>query len=189
MEDPVFAVFHRETSQVIYKSILTLVDVQEINALLVGRESGWEDGATGLATGIRPFLGLDLEKDLPDLIPHVKVVLRDYFPDLEVSTDARFYNHQLGSVKPHVDGNRDGKSNYTLLLYLGSDFEGGRLSIKMRRSNTELLESEPNKYHKVFTFEPLPGWGVIFHKSLLHWATEVIDGNKNFLLLHLHSEF
>jgi hypothetical protein len=117
------------------------------------------------------------------------IVLRDYLPDAVISSDARFYNHQYGSVKPHTDGNRDGISCYTLLLYLQDKFEGGRLSIKMERSEKEQLISEPDKKHKVFIIEPKIGYGIIFKKNLIHWADEVVEGNKNFLLIHIYSIF
>jgi len=74
-------------------------------------------------------------------------------------------------------------------LYLTENFNDGKLSIKMKRTEDEKLEEEPDKHHKVFTFIPLIGCGVVFDKSLLHYAGEIIEGHKNFLLIHLASEF
>ena len=117
------------------------------------------------------------------------MVLSDYFPDLRLDPNARFYSHQFGSVKPHKDGNHDGLCNYTLLIYLSDEFEGGKLSIKMKRSMEEMREAEPDKKHKVFTFNPMMGYGVVFSKDLLHWADELFEGEKNILLIHLYSKF
>jgi len=188
MEDPEYGVFNSK-DDVVYKSILPSEMVADIISIISSKQDEWKDGATGLATGIRPFLELNLAQDFPWLIDHLHVVLSGYFPDMIISTDARFYNHQLGGVKPHRDGNRDGHSNYTLLIYLSDQFEGGNLSIKTVRSEQERLEYEPDKYHNVFTLTPRIGYGVVFSKSLLHWASDVIDGHKNFLVLHLWSDF
>lgn len=189
MEDTTCAIFYNEPEQVIYKQILSSQEASNINDSLVSRSKGWKDGAQVIANGSRPFLEIDLDKEFPDIKERIKIVLRDYFPDVIVSPDSRFYNHQYGRVKPHTDGNRDGISQYTLLLYLCSEFEGGQLSIKMKRQEEERLSHNPHHYHKVFSFVPKLGYAVIFRKSLLHWADEVVDGNKNFLLLHLHSQF
>jgi hypothetical protein len=124
------------------------------------------------------------------------IVLRDYFPDLEINSNARFYSHKYGKVRPHKDGNHDNICNYTLLLYLNDDFKDGKLSIKMKR---RLEEIDDEKKHKVFTLKPIKGYGVIFNKDcftrsafradLLHWAEEIWEGNKDFLLIHLFSKF
>jgi len=189
MEDNIYGVFRTEPEQVVYKQILTPEEAITANNDFISEETGWKDGAQVIANGHRPFIDVDLPNKMPELMERLPVILRDYLPDVTVSPDARFYNHQYGRVKPHTDGNRDGVSQYTLLIYLCSEFEGGQLSIKLKRSDEERLAENPYHHHKIFTFTPKCGYGVIFRKSLLHWAEEVVDGNKNFLLIHLRSDF
>ena len=190
MEDEVHAVFKSEPNQVVYKQILTYFEAIELNELFLNSNSYWQDGAIKISTGLRPYIDVNLEdKDVKLVYDRLIIVLKDYFPDIKVSTDARFYNHQFGGTKPHKDGNRDGVSNYTLLLYLTDNFDDGKLSIKTKRSEEERLECNSDKFHKIFTITPKIGYGVIFNKNLTHWAADVLEGNKNFLLIHLYSDF
>lgn len=119
----------------------------------------------------------------------LRVALRDYFPDISLGPTARFYRHLFGSVRPHKDVSRDGASRYTLPLYLSDSFNGGRLSIKTRRTEQELCESEPGMKHKVFTFSPRSGYAVIFQKGVLYWADEVTEGPKDLLIFDLATAF
>ncbi len=98
-------------------------------------------------------------------------------------------SHVHGNTRPHKDGNHDGVSNYTILLYLTDDFDDGKLSIKLKRSDAERLADEPHKYHKVFTIIPKKGYGVIFNKRLTHWANDIYEGHKNFIIIHVYSSF
>jgi hypothetical protein len=86
----------------------------------------------------------------------------------------------------HKYKSHDGLCNYTLIIYLTDDFDDGALSIKMKRTKEE-LKIDPNMKHKVFTIKPIVGYGVIFNKELLHWASEVYMGSKNICIIHLYS--
>ena len=168
---------------VIYKQILLEDEVLELNTYLMDRTHNQQ--ISTLATGSRLYCDIDLDSHI--ITDRLFIVLRDYFPDMKLDKNAKFYNHQYGAIKPHYDVNHDGVSTHTLLIYLTDDFEGGRLIIKTKRSDDErLLSSQPNHYHKVFTITPKIGYGVIFKKNHLHWADDCI-GNKNFLLIHMYS--
>ena len=119
MEDPVYAIFYAEPKQLFYKQILSIDEATHLNRKLLDSEEEWKDGAQGIANGYRPYREITLDTDVES---RISTVLSDYFPDLKISSEARFYNHQCGEVKPHTDGNRDGMSQYTLLLYLQDDF-------------------------------------------------------------------
>lgn len=93
MEDNKHAIFHTEPEQLFYKSILTSEEAFEINKTLMRREGGWKDVAMVIANGIRPYQEVNLDKDIPEVKERLVVVLRDYFPDVVISDDARFYNH------------------------------------------------------------------------------------------------
>lgn len=137
-----------------------------------------------IATGSRLYVDFDL-KENKYICDRLITTLDTYFTDLQIDPNARLYNQRFGEIKPHFDKNHDGVSNYTCLIYLTDDFTHGKLSVKVKRSKEEIEES--NKHHKVFTLEPRVGYGVIFSKDWLHWAEEVYDGSKNFLLIHLYS--
>lgn len=188
MEDAEYAIFFNDDAKVLYKEILDVRESTSLNNNL-SKLNNWSNGAVIIATGIRKFKDIDLVENYGWIYDRLKVVLSDYFPDIDINKNCRFYSHTCGSVKPHTDACKDGKSLYTLLLYLDDAFEGGQLSIKVRRSDQEKSITLPNHNHKVFKFTPITGYGIIFHKSLVHWADEVIDGNKNFLLIHFSSSF
>lgn len=179
---------------IIYKQILLEDEVLELNTYLMDRT---HKQISNLATGSRLYCDINLNSHT--ITDRLFIVLRDYFPDMKLDKNARFYNHQYGAIKPHYDVNHDGVSTHTLLIYLTDDFEGGRLIIKTKRPDEErliiktkhpdeerLLSSQPNHYHKVFTITPKIGYGVIFKKNNLHWADDCI-GDKNFLLIHMYS--
>lgn len=189
MEDSEYAIFKKEEKQVIYKQILQLWEVEELNNYFVQLKESepflFYSNET-LASGKRTYCDINLsDEPFSFLSERLIVVLNDYSID-KIDRHARFYCHSFGGVKPHIDSNHDNMSNYTLLLYLNDDFEGGELSIKMKRSEEECILSEPDKHHKVFKIRPTRGYGVIFDKSLLHWAEETYK-DKNFLLIHLYS--
>ncbi len=139
-----------------------------------------------LITGKRTYCDINLsDEPFAFLFERLRVVLNDYSIE-KIDRHAKFYCHSFGGVKPHIDSNHDNVSNYTLLLYLNDDFEGGELLIKTNRSEEERILSEPDKHHKIFKIRPMRGYGVIFDKSLLHWAEETYK-DKNFLLIHLYS--
>lgn len=186
MENEQYAIFNKENKQVIYKQILISEEINQLNAEL--EESIFASNTeTGLATGYRLFVDINIREQYPLVCDRLFVVLKDYFPDIELCPYGRFYSHKYGGIKPHTDKSHDGRSNYTLLLYLTDDFDDGKLHIKMKRSQNELNILLPDKLHKVFTFTPMCGYGVIFNKDLLHWASDIYIGNKNFLLIHFYS--
>lgn len=193
MEDDIYAVFKPEEKQIVYKQILNYDDVIMLNDYLVemiDNDLVSTNTGTSLVSGIRVFIDINLRsEEYKDLCNNLVVVLSDYFPDLILDPNARLYSQSYGSIKPHTDKNHDNISNYTMLIYLRDDFDDGKLSIKTKRSNDEISEYENDKFHKVFTIKPIKGYGVIFNKSLLHWASEVYSGNKNFLLIHFYSNF
>jgi hypothetical protein len=191
MEDPINGVFYKEPNQVIYKQLLTMEETDDLNSLLTNRAANLsQDGALHLCTGFRKFIDIDLnDSSMSFITDRLRTTLFDYFSDLEICKDARFYSHEFGRTKPHKDGNHDGVSNYTLLLYLTDEFDDGKLSIKMKRSDEEKRLVDSNMHHKVFKIIPRKGYGVIFDKNLMHWADEVYEGCKNFLLIHLYSCF
>lgn len=93
---------------------------------------------------------------------NIIVGLSGYFTDIEIG-HIRFYRQEFGSTKKHVDVSIDGKSNYTLLVYLSDDFEGGGLELKHRRTQQE-IDSEPNykdKKHAHYVINPREGYGII----------------------------
>lgn len=170
-----------------YKQILSIEEATDFNNLFVNLALQ-QNHNSNIVTGMRYHIDFNL-KSQPEFVERLVTVLKDYFADLEIDPNARFYSHQLGGVKPHTDSNHDNICNYTMLLYLTDTFDDGKLSVKTKRSEAERLLEEPNKYHKVFSFTPKQGYAVIFNKSLLHWANEIYEGQKNFLLIHLNSNF
>lgn len=184
MEDGQYADFNSE-SGIIYKQILNPDEISELSEYYEG--GVFQSNGAGLATGYRKFIDINLRESHPFICDRLFTIMSGYLPDLKISPYARFYNHEYGGIKPHVDGNHDNVSNMTLLLYLSEDFDDGKLSIKIKRTSSELQDSEPDKLHKVFTFRPIAGYGICFKKNYLHWASEVYTGNKCFLLIHLYS--
>ena len=184
-----FAIFKAD-SPIVYKQILLPDEIELLNTYFMNQLNDNNNNKSGgIATGRRLHVDVCLKSLFVDICERLSIVLRDYFPDLQIDPNGRFYNHQYGGVKPHKDGCHDGKSNYTLLLYITEGFDDGRLSIKMKRTDDEIQQSEQDKFHKVFTFNQRKGYGVIFKKDLLHWANDNYVGDKNFLLIHLYSAF
>lgn len=192
MEDNVYAIFKSE-EQIIYKQILNIDEAEIFNNYLVemiNNDLADKNIGTSLVNGVRMFVEINLKlENYNYLCDRLVIVLKDYFPDLRIDHHARLYSQSYGSIKPHTDKNHDGVSNYTMLIYLTDDFDDGKLSIKTKRTHDEISEYENNKFHKVFTIKPMIGYGIIFNKNLLHWASDVYQGNKNFLLIHFHSDF
>ncbi len=92
MEDEINGVFNKDYKQVIYKQILSSIEAEELNNALLNMHSIWQDGAMHLCTGHRKFIDINLDSEELEFIHHrLMVVLRDYFSDLKVSSDARFY--------------------------------------------------------------------------------------------------
>lgn len=184
MMDSINGVF-RSQDKIIYKRFFSGLEADELNDLF--NEITISSISSSLATGLREHIDINLDQQSM-ITERILVVLQDYFPDMCMDRYCRFYSHKYGGVKPHIDKSHDNQCNYTLLIYLTDDFDDGKLSIKTKRTDEDRERLEPNKFHHVFTITPIKGYGIIFDKSLLHWADEVI-GNKNFLLIHLCSCF
>jgi len=180
MEDEQNLVFFDQG--VFYKQVVPPEMVSEVKDMCI--QYSKTESIGGIATGTR--FRTEIPKD-DTLWTHVKTVFRDYFPDIELAENARYYQQEFGGVKPHTDKSLDGRSKYTLLVYL-SEFDGGKLSCKLDRLPSEEV-SEPEKHHKVFTFTPKMGYGITFRKDYMHWAEEVVAGSKEFLLFDIISEF
>jgi hypothetical protein len=138
MENNIYGIFRSEAKQVVYKQLLNIDDVKNLNDHLIkmiDSDLVSTNIGTSLVSGKRVHIDVDLKSQYyKDLCINLKVTLRNYFPDLRLDPNARLYSQSYGSIKPHIDKNHDGMSNYTLLLYLTDDFDDGKLSIKMKRT-------------------------------------------------------
>ena len=191
MEDIDHLVFHNEPSQqIFYKPLLSSEEVLDFRNCFVKRFDQISSVSGGLATGNRKRLEIDLQEDvMSDIRERIVTVLRDYFPDIQLASTARMYSQDFGGIKPHRDASLDGASSYTLLIYMSDNFDGGKLSLKLKRTDEEKSLLEPSKHHKVFTFTPKMGYGIIFRKNILHWAEEVLEGDKMIILFDIISAF
>jgi hypothetical protein len=188
MEDEQCGVFEAQAREntIVYKQFFSPDELEDLLDLISSVEAS--SNTSTLATGLRSHVDLDL-RQYDWICARLQTVLaHDYFPDLCIDPHARLYAQSLGGVREHRDVCHDGHSNHTLLIYLSDDFSDGRLSIKRPRSAEE-RHTEPEKSQLVFTPSPITGYGVVFHKSLLHRAAEVYEGTKKFLLVHFFSAF
>ena len=133
MEDENHGIFKKEKNQVIYKQILSDDDIEQLLKKVKSRYIE-DNSLQTIVTGHRQHVELDLSKELRFIVDKLEVVLFDYFSDIEFYRYARYYVQLYGGIKSHKDRNRDGFSNYTLLIYLTDDFYDGKLSIKTERS-------------------------------------------------------
>jgi hypothetical protein len=182
MEDPLHGIF-RNTDEILYKQIFSNLESDELNILLQDLATS---SASTLATGQRDQCDINLEL-YPFISDRIITTLSNYFVNLQMNKFCRFYSHKYGEVRAHTDGSPDNQCYYTLLIYLTDDFEGGELSIKIKRTDEDRKLSFPDKYHYIYTFKPMKGYGVVFNKNLLHWA-DIVIGPKNFLLVHLSGQ-
>lgn len=190
MEDPECAVFRAEPRQVFYKRMFSPDEAADLLGLAVASCPAVEGAGGGVAGGERRRYELDLAAaEFAHVRERLRCVLSDYLPDATIGDSARVYRHTAGGVRPHTDASLDGRATYTLLLYLSDDFEGGRLSVRVTRSEEERRASEPGHGHKVFVFRPMCGYGLVFHKGLLHWADDVVGGSKDLLVADVASAF
>ena len=190
MEDIDNLVFHNEPSQqIFYKCLLSEKETLDLRGL-IECNTHTTTNIGGLATGERKRTEISMDGNgMMDLKERIMTSLRDYFPDIQLGMTIRMYQQTFGGIKPHRDASLDGVSSYTLLLYMSDDFEGGKLSLKLKRTDQEKASSESSKHHKVFTFTPKIGYGLIFKKDILHWADEVVEGNKFIMLIDIISNF
>lgn len=184
MEDQSNSIFTKREQQVFYKQILDQYTLDELMTELDTNK--FKPNHTSLAKRYR------LEQDkislelLNTIKKNIKITLSNYFNDFEIGY-IRFYKQEFGETKKHTDVSLDGKSNYTLLIYLSDDFEGGGLELKCKRTQEE-IDNNPeykDKKHIKFTITPKSGYGLVFDKSILHWAPEVY-GCKTSMLVDLY---
>lgn len=181
MEDQSNSIFVKRDQQVFYKQVLdqyTLDDlIKELDSLQ------FTPNHTNLAKRYRleeDQISLELLKNIKR---NIKITLSNYFNDFEIGY-IRFYRQEFGETKKHVDVSNDGKSNYTLLIYLSDDFEGGGLELKCKRTQEEIdnCPDYKDKRHIKFSITPKTGYGLIFDKNILHWASEVYGCKKSMLV-------
>lgn len=166
MNDPVYP-------QVFYKQIINPDEIPEILDCF----HHLEEQINHLARGIR-YKG---EQETPQWIEQrLNAVLTDYLGAIKISPYIRLYRHICGDVKPHRDQSLYNHSNYTCLIYLSDDFEGGKLSLK-------IPQDEKETHYDILTITPRRGYGVVFHKSLIHYADEVTSGSKDIMIVDLSS--
>ena len=177
--------YYYQNNEVFYKQILNVDEIDDI-------EKQFEDGIntvnefSSLATGIRNRY----EINTPDFIKErLSTVLFDYLGKITISPFMKLYKQQCGGIKPHRDKSLYGDYKYTCLIYISDDFGGGKLSLKVARPTEELQEVDPQLKHKVYKITPKKEYGIIFNKSILHYADDVVDGSKNILLIDINSEF
>ena len=84
MQDSIHGVFDPHT-KVLYKRFFDKIDMLDIQTSIC-ENSISNDGAQGIATGVRSFQDLHREGPLVEEIQNrVRIVLSDYFPDIQES--------------------------------------------------------------------------------------------------------
>lgn len=182
-DDAIF--YHHPENEVFYKQLLDEDDVSQIQKIFNGGIIAANDFGI-IATGIRNKLEINTPDFLKERLP---IVLFDYLGSIELSPYIRYYKQKCGSIKPHKDKSLYGDFKYTCLIYISDDFEGGKLSLKVSRTAEEMAANNPHLKHKVYTITPRKGYGIVFNKSILHYADDVINGSKNILLIDIASKF
>lgn len=181
MEDQLNSVFAKRKQQIFYKQILDQYLLEDINTEIDKLHFKTQD--TNLAKRYRleqTEISAELLKNIKE---NIKVTLSDYFNEMEIGY-IRFYRQEFGETKKHIDVSIDGKSNYTLLIYLSDDFEGGGLELKCKRTQEEIdnCPDYKDKKHIKFSITPKNGHGLVFDKNILHWASEVYGCKKSMLV-------
>jgi hypothetical protein len=93
----------------------------------------------------------------------------------------RIYYSDFGEVKPHKDVTIKDNYNYTLLIYLSDNFDGGKITVK--------VPIEEIKKHYYVTPEPRKCYGILFPKDCIHYTDELYTGGKYILLLDCQVDF
>jgi hypothetical protein len=187
MEDIDNCVFIKRDQQIFYKQILNTYILNELKKELHSEQNNFKNNDTNLATRKKLIDNCINSNILDEIKETIQTVLKNYFQKLEIN-DIRFYKQTYGETKKHIDKSLDGKSNYTLLVYLSDDFEGGELILKCKRTDEEMEASEKDKKHLQFTIKPKQGYGIIFDKNIPHWSPEVY-GCKELMLVDLYAVF
>lgn len=170
--DPQLAVFDSTSPDfILYKQILDEDTVKDIREALRQHESHYVSNDSSLVTR-RRMESSHMDNSILDcIIARVQTTLYNYWHTVNIGT-IRFYKQEFGETKPHRDVSTDGRSNYTLLIYLTDDFDGGRL--RLRR-----VECQGS-----IEIRPIAGFGVLFSKDKMHRATELY-GTKELILIDL----
>jgi len=164
MEDIDNCVFAKSAQQIFYKKVLDTYTLHDLQEELGSNNVNFKNNDTNLATRKRLQSNVVNEEIIDEVKERIQTVLRDYFHMVEIM-DIKFYRQVLGETKKHIDKSLDGKSNYTLLVYLSDDFDGGELILKCKRTDEEMEELEKDKKHIQFTIKPKEGYGIIFDKT------------------------
>lgn len=177
----------------LYKRVLDDATVHAVAAELEQICSTIIEG--GLASGRQRTEGCFLSEGLQEEIAkQISTSIAPYFGGEVSIGDLRLYQQNFGAIKPHYDATQHLACmglphSYSLLVYLSDGFEGGELCVKCPRTALDPEPAlEPTKRHRVYTFEPRVGHGILFSKRYLHWANEVY-GCKIILLTDLASTF
>lgn len=179
MEDVVNAVFTKRDQQILYKQILDNNLLKDLKNCINSKK--FKDNTTRLSS--RYIMNDDMDNDiLNELKKTIKIVLSNYF--IFDIGGIRIYKQEFGEIKPHIDVSSDGKSTYTLLIYMTDNFEGGELHLKCKRTDEEKGSEEPEKHHYLYTIKPKAGYGIVFNKNILHWSPEIY-GTKEIILIDL----
>ncbi len=125
----------------------------------------------------------ELPSELSDkVISEVNTVLSNYFNNFHIYYDnMRIYYSDFGEVKPHKDVTIKDNYNYTLLIYLSDNFDGGKITVK--------VPIEEIKKHYYVTPEPRKCYGILFPKDCIHYTDELYTGGKYILLLDCQVDF
>lgn len=122
---------------------------------------------------------------LSRLVTELTVTLSGYFVDFKVNpNNARIYESNYGTIKPHVDVAMYPGDTHTCLIYLTDDFEGGILTVKVKRDEEDMnTYGDIEKKHLCITPEPRETYGVLFQKGVIHYTDDLIGGCKIILLV------
>jgi|11BtaG_2_1085332.scaffolds.fasta_scaffold00033_50 predicted 2-oxoglutarate/Fe(II)-dependent dioxygenase YbiX len=96
-----------------------------------------------------------------------------------------------GAMGAHIDKNIENPINtmdWTALLYLNDDYEGGDLSFHARSpEELDALGTDYNK-HADFFLSPKAGSIVMLPCTVTHAVSEITAGNKAYLFLFMHTK-
>lgn len=183
MEDVSTLGFRNRSDLIFYKQILDTSQVKDLLKYLATCRYKFQD--TRLASRMKITEGEMEEGALKYVRESILTTLSGYFTDLKINY-IRIYRHECGETKRHRDISLDGKSNFTVLIYLTDDFEGGKLTLRTRKDENEIKATDPEKKYFHFTLEPKVGYGIVFPKHLEHWAAELV-GKKEIILVDLET--
>lgn len=182
MEDIENNIFVKRDEFLLYKSIMDQYTLDNLKTELVSMNNHYSSTFGSLAFRDKLDESYISSELLNDIKKCIMVTLSGYFYYIQIN-NIRFYKQTYGNTKPHYDSALDGVSNYTLLIYLTDDFEGGELVLKCKMTEEEMNANEYKKYIQ-YTFKPKIGYGILFDKRIFHWANEVY-GTKSIMLVDI----